>query len=243
MGNYVLYKHVNKINGKVYYGVTNDVGRRWRNGGIEYKPYPNNHLRSFWNAICKYGFDNFEHIIVLDNLTMEEAFDAEIKHIGESKSYDKKVGYNISKGGNGGKVYAIHPKGMLGKNQTDFQKQSHTIWASDEKNNCMKNGKVVWGKTHEHPKGMLGKTHSEEFKSNVSKFMREQHPNFKKCYLIMPDGDEIEFKSPKFLCEHLKIGGQGSSIYQTMLRKPYTVVPQSNPKRYDLEGMMIRFDK
>ncbi|HFM5558661.1 TPA: GIY-YIG nuclease family protein, partial [Enterococcus faecium] len=38
---YIIYKHLNKINGKIYIGVTNDIGRRWRSGGIEYKPPKN----------------------------------------------------------------------------------------------------------------------------------------------------------------------------------------------------------
>lgn len=54
MNNYVLYKHTNRHNGKVYIGITNNVSRRWRNNGIEYKPQKGNTSR-FWNAIKNMG--------------------------------------------------------------------------------------------------------------------------------------------------------------------------------------------
>jgi len=243
MSEYILYKHINKSNQKQYIGMTNNIERRWRCNGIEYKPSKKeNQNRKFWNAIQKYGWDNFEHIIILENLTFDEAIQKEIEYIELLKTTNRKYGYNISSGGNGGKIYQEHPKGMLGKQQTDYQKESHKKWASVKENNCMTNGQVVWGKTHNHPKGMLGKTHSGEYKKQVSEFMTNNHPNFKKCYAVMPDGSEIEFKSPKFFCEYFKIPRVSSSIYLTMKKEPYKVKSGSTTKRYDLEGIMIRFE-
>ena len=40
------------------------------------------------------------------------------------QSNDKSKGYNIARGGNGGKVYVTHPRNMLGKSQTIFQKEN-----------------------------------------------------------------------------------------------------------------------
>lgn len=243
MDNYILYMHKNKINGKIYIGITNNIKQRWRGSGSQYKPHKNrNQNIRFWNAIKKYGFDNFEHIILKENLTFDEAINLEIEYIEKFKSREKEYGYNIAKGGNGGLIYSEHPRGMKGKKQTDYQKQNHREWASKKENNCMTNGTVIWGETHEHPRGMKGKKHTEEHKKRVSEFMRTQHPNFKKCYLVYPNGERKEFKSPKFLCEYIGIA-RTSSIYKKMKIEPYKVAKSSNPKRYDLEGLKVEFDE
>lgn len=246
MEQYTLYMHVNKNNHKKYIGLTNNIQRRWRCGGIEYKPHSyDKQNRKFWNAIVKYGFDSFEHVVLLENLTFEEACEKEVEYIKKHDATNRNKGYNVAIGGNGGLIYSEHPRGMKGKNQTEYQKESHSKWASDEKNNCMKNGKVIWDVTHKHPRGMVGKTHSEEYKKQVSKFMSEQHPNFKKCFAVFPDGTKKEFKSPKFLCEYFNIqGGATNSIYLTMKNEPYKIKPSnhSKNKRYDLEGIMIEFE-
>ncbi len=62
---YTLYMHKNKTNGKVYIGITSQKPEhRWRNG---------NGYRGmmFMNAIKKYGWDNFEHLILHEGLTRE----------------------------------------------------------------------------------------------------------------------------------------------------------------------------
>ena len=96
MNNYSVYMHTNKINDKKYIGLTNDIKRRWSRNGGEYK------RQCFYSAIKKYGWDNFEHEILFDNLTLEEACEKEIKMIEYYKTTDKNYGYNISTGGNTG---------------------------------------------------------------------------------------------------------------------------------------------
>ena len=100
--NYKVYVHINKVNGKRYYGITcQKVNRRWRNG----KRYSYN--QHFWNAINKYGWDNFEHIVIARGLTEEEAKWLEIELIREWDTTNKDKGYNISLGGDGGSGHEV----------------------------------------------------------------------------------------------------------------------------------------
>lgn len=98
INNWKLYIHVNKINNKVYIGITSlyDVNNRW-NCGIGYK-----NQKHFYNAIKKYGWDNFEHKVLLDNLTEFQAKQYEIYLIKTYRDYlGKENVYNISDGGEG----------------------------------------------------------------------------------------------------------------------------------------------
>lgn len=71
---YCIYLHRNKLNGKCYVGQTceSDPINRWRIDGSGYKTQP-----CFYRAIIKYGWDNFEHIILEKDLTAEAANEKE----------------------------------------------------------------------------------------------------------------------------------------------------------------------
>lgn len=149
--------------------MTNNTKRRWRNNGIEYKPKnKENKNRYFWNAIQLHGWENFKHDIILGKLSEKEAREKEAEYIKLYKANDRKYGYNILSGGKGGKLYLIHPRGMLGKHHTKEHCQQQSKRMKNKDINCMTNGKVIWGETHNHPKGMLNKTHSNEFKKLLS---------------------------------------------------------------------------
>ena len=93
---YVVYMHVNKINNMIYIGQTcqNPPSRRW---GINGNGYKRN--KKFYSAILKYGWDNFKHIILKDNLTLEEANYYEELYIRKYHSYERNLGYNLQYGG------------------------------------------------------------------------------------------------------------------------------------------------
>ena len=91
---WTVYIHTNKINGKKYIGQTcqNPI-KRWNNGkGYETSP-------RFYNAILKYGWENFSHEIIAENLTLEQANDLEMQLIAKYKTQDEKYGYNLDSGG------------------------------------------------------------------------------------------------------------------------------------------------
>lgn len=92
--NYTVYMHTSP-SGKRYVGITRRKPKdRWKNG-CGYKT--NSH---FWNAINLYGWENFQHEILFENLTKEEAEQKEVELIALYKSNRPDFGYNIANGGN-----------------------------------------------------------------------------------------------------------------------------------------------
>lgn len=95
MNDYKIYAHINKINGKIYIGQTKQsLKERWGSDGRRYKG------QVFYNAIQKYGWNNFEHILILDNLTQEQANHYEKIFIKKYNTTNRNFGYNITDGGN-----------------------------------------------------------------------------------------------------------------------------------------------
>lgn len=89
-----VYEHVSP-DGKRYVGITSKpVHQRWL-GGIGYKD--NAH---FWNAIQKYGWDNFEHNVIASSLSLIEACNLEVELIAKYDLINPDNGYNHTTGGN-----------------------------------------------------------------------------------------------------------------------------------------------
>lgn len=106
---FCVYCHTNKINGKKYVGITckNPI-RRWGAKGTGYRQ--NIH---FYNAIQKYGWDNFEHEILYRGLTLEEATIVEVQLIAEYKSNNPGFGYNSTAGGEMNQEYTDEAKAKM----------------------------------------------------------------------------------------------------------------------------------
>lgn len=99
---WTVYMHTNKINNKVYVGITSQkVKYRWGKNGEQYLHKENSRYKQpkFANAIMKYGWDNFEHIIFAEGLTHDEACKAESLLIRIWDSVNN--GYNVTFGGEG----------------------------------------------------------------------------------------------------------------------------------------------
>ena len=87
---YTVYEHVNKTNGKRYIGATSmKPEKRWGWRGTNYFHQP------FWDAIEEYGWDNFEHHILAEGLTREEAESTESRLIKEFDTTNPDFGYNV----------------------------------------------------------------------------------------------------------------------------------------------------
>lgn len=65
---YCVYAHINIINNKMYIGITRNINGRWANNGYNYKG-----CTHFYNAIQKYGWDNFKHLVLIDNISLSVA--------------------------------------------------------------------------------------------------------------------------------------------------------------------------
>ncbi|SCG87894.1 group I intron endonuclease [uncultured Clostridium sp.] len=106
-----VYVHINKINGKKYFGITSlSLKARSGNNG---KRYTRNKTY-FANAINKYGWDAFYHILLLDNLIKSEACIYEIMFIKVFDTTNRDKGYNMTGGGEGSLGYR-HPDEILAK--------------------------------------------------------------------------------------------------------------------------------
>ena len=239
---YCVYVHVNKVNGKRYFGKTNDVERRWNNGGYEYKPPKNRDQngRPFWNAICKYGWDGFEHIVIKDDLTDEQASQLEIELIKKYKTTDKRYGYNVAIGGNGGKIYKEHPLGMLGKKHSEEKK----IKQAELMKELNRQGKVGNTWKNGHPRGMLGKKHSEERKKQISKTVREKKICCKELTAIMPNGDVVIYDSSKSALSAL---GISKWVFNKLIKsgEPYVLsnlVSNNREHLKTLEGLKLYYN-
>lgn len=93
---WIVYVYTNKTNGKKYVGQTcRSLEIRSGTKGQGYKQ-----CSHFWNAICKYGWDNFEHEILFENLTHEKANKLEKLLIQILRTQNPEYGYNIQNGGN-----------------------------------------------------------------------------------------------------------------------------------------------
>ena len=100
MTGYNIYFHKNKINNKYYIGITSQKPeRRWGKNGENYKLQP-----KFYNAIKKYGWNNFEHKVLFTNIPKDQAETLEKELIQKYNSIDN--GYNC---GIGGGIYQVKP--------------------------------------------------------------------------------------------------------------------------------------
>ena len=167
---YTVYQHINKQNGKRYIGITKQRPKdRWGCGGVNYK----NDTPRFWSAIQHYGWDNFEHLIVKDNLTRKDACELEIKLIKEYKTQDKEFGYNILEGGQSPKITEEVRKKMSKAMMGNQNGLGHPC--SEEKKKKISDAQKGRKLTEEHKKKLSlakkGKPHapcSEETKRKIS---------------------------------------------------------------------------
>ena len=130
-----VYKHTLKETGQVYIGQTNNIKNRW-------KPSAYKNCIKFYNAIQKYGWDNFEHEILANELTLEEANELETKFIIEYDSINN--GFNLNTGGDN-KLASQETKEKMSKTRKGVPK-------SEQHKQAISEALIGYKQTEEHKK-------------------------------------------------------------------------------------------
>lgn len=199
--------HICNANGKKYIGITGrDVHKRWENGN-GYRTNP-----EFFSDINKYGWENFEHIILDENLSIVQAEAKESEYI---KMYDTiKSGYNRNIGGSG----------FTGCNHTEESKRRISAAISGEKNpNYM--GKCCTDEWRERQiKAHTGKKLSEEHKRKIGDGVRgkivhtEEYKNALSKRLMKPIMRSDGVKYPSFKQAAIENGITQSALSNAIKR-------------------------
>lgn len=163
MNDYIIYLHRNKINNKVYIGQTKQtLAQRFRKEGKGYVK-----CTHFYRAIEKYGWDNFEHIILEENIkNLAEANEKEKYWIAYYNATDKNKGYNCTTGGNEGSTWSEEAK----KAQSErFKGENGSFYGKEHTQEYKENMRQQ----------MIDKWNNPEYKKQVCENMRKNHADVK----------------------------------------------------------------
>lgn len=123
---YCVYIHRNQINDKVYVGMTSNANKRWT-GKEKYKTQP------FGKVIKEIGWERFDHLIIADGLTKEEASALERETIKKYDSMNPEHGYNHNSGGEKGWTISDVTREKLVDSHVEFFKEPQNRKAQSER--------------------------------------------------------------------------------------------------------------
>lgn len=150
-----VYKITNKVNGKIYIGITNQgVATRWYKHTSDSR---GNSTFPLHNAIRKYGTDNFQIDVIEVVDDVEVLKERECYWIKEFNSYDRSKGYNLTLGGDGtfGRFHSQETKNKirqkaLGRVRSTQSKENqsksikeHNIFNHNEMSERAKKGNTI----------------------------------------------------------------------------------------------------
>lgn len=160
MNNYTVYMHISPSK-KRYIGITsrNPIAR-WGYNGNGYKG------QAFENAILKYGWDNFQHVILFSGLSKEEAEKKEIELIAKYKTTQSRYGYNVENGGNSVGKFTEETKRKISKSKMGSIPWNKGIPRTEEEKRKMSQSHI--GKTKGSANGHYGKPMPDEVRKKIS---------------------------------------------------------------------------
>lgn len=103
---YYLYKITNRVNGKMYIGITKNPNVRKNQHWNFEKRFNGKSISILYQAMRKYGKDSFEFSIICIG-SKSYILDLETKVISLYRTQEKHFGYNIKPGGEAGRGYSI----------------------------------------------------------------------------------------------------------------------------------------
>jgi hypothetical protein len=170
-----IYKITNILNNKIYIGKDTTSDTNYFGSGL-----------MITRSITKYGIENFTKEVIDETDDYEELSKKEIYWIDKYNSTDRNVGYNISKGGDGGDVFKNHPdieliKEKISKNNPKTGKTYEEAFGEEK---SLKYKQKLRKNLH---KNIL----SLEVKEKQNKKWKEFNNNFKnRCQLIKEEIDK-----------------------------------------------------
>ena len=174
---YLIYMLKNKINDKIYIGKTNNLYKRLSSHKNDRRC-----ITHLTKAIDKYGFYNFECIVLEENIEKKDIRKKEIFYIKEFNSYESN-NYNSTPGGEGMESGKDHP--LYGRKRS--KKIRDKISRTKKLNHPYKGKKLPW-------------------KSGPKE--GENHCNAKEYIVISPDGKEMKIKSLSYFCNQNGLSSQ-----------------------------------
>ena len=157
------------------------TNQRWRSG----KGY--RRCTHFWNAIQKYGWDNFEHKIIATGITYEESCALERELIATFKTDENQNGYNLESGGDAVKALSLETRAKMSES-----------------------AKLSWTEERRKKSSFIqkGKPKSQEARKNMSASKKEflennLHPS-SKAVVCLDNGKR--FESAKAAAEWAGVG-------------------------------------
>lgn len=149
-----IYKITNKLNNKVYIGKDTTNNSNYFGSG-----------KLITYALKKYGVENFDKVILEECDSNQTLCEREKYWINYYNSTDLEIGYNISKGGDGGDTFTNNP---------DLEKIKKKISDTMKKKKFTETHRQNLTKNHASTKYKKGKTYEEIYGEEMAKNYKEK---------------------------------------------------------------------